>query len=550
MKKHAVLLLTSAVGVAAETWNCTVAQESPAHLHLNCSGQLFVPMHHSDKPPAFTEVWFLMCGCAFGCILCAALAAGLTLGLTSMEEFELKVLCNHLVDEIEPNATPRSRLAAQTKLEHDQSCAKRILPLISGTFMQTNKGSWAHAVDPTNEHYLLVTLLLLNATANEALPLFLNRLVPSWMACLLSVTVVLFFGEIIPSAVFTGPRQLSLAAALSPLVGFAKRLFVPIVLPISLMLDKVLGHNEDPYSRAQIKALIRTVHSQESNLEIDEANMLQGVLEMHHKKAQDIASPFKDAKMVPHDQLLTEDCVKKIMDWGHSRLFLYRRDASNPERRDDIMGVVLVKKLIGIAVADPHGTHGPESKYRIGNLLHAVKRPVVLSPNENLLATLNKFQSGTCHLAMISSKPEICLEALCSHATIPEDARPTMFCSLEDVIEEMLKEEIYDEEDKELQRHAPVQGEDSSPARRARNLMPNIKVGRRFENRFRRSMSDCAKTDWDEEDVEEGPSNPVANRKATKGSGSNLQNWKAFTELPKKMSEHIGGESNAPYTRM
>eukprot|EP00913_Durusdinium_trenchii_P030349 g28429.t1 len=107
-------------------------------------------------------------------------------------------------------------------------------------------------------------------------------------------------------------------------------------------------------------------------------------------QAQDIASPFKDAKMVPHDQLLTEDCVKKIMDWGHSRLFLYRRDASNPERRDDIMGVVLVKKLIGIAVADPHGTHGPESKYRIGNLLHAVKRPVVLSPNENLLATLNK----------------------------------------------------------------------------------------------------------------------------------------------------------------
>ena len=30
-----------------------------------------------------------------------------------------------------------------------------------------------------------------------------------------------------------------------------------------------------------------------------------------------------------------------------------------------------------------------------GNLLHAVKRPVVLSPNENLLATLNKRLVGT-----------------------------------------------------------------------------------------------------------------------------------------------------------
>lgn len=562
MRRCALLLLASAaLGAAAETWNCNVTQNQPGHVQLDCNGQLFIPMHHSDKPQVFTQVWFIICGCAFGCILCAALAAGLTLGLTSMKEFELKVLCNHLVDEIEPNATPRSRQAAQRKLEYDQSCAKRILPLISGTFMQTAKESWAHALDPSNQHYLLVTLLLLNATANEALPLFLDRLVPSWMACLLSVTVVLFFGEIIPSAVFTGPRQLSLAAALSPLVGFAKRIFAPIVLPISLMLDKVLGHSEDPYSRAQIKALIRTIHTQESNLEIDEANMLQGVLEMHHKKAQDIAWPVKEAKMVPHDRLLTQECVNEIMDWGHSRLFIYRKDASDPDRKDDIIGVVLVKKLIGISVAPTDVVHGPESKYRIGNLLHAVKRPVVLSPNENLLATLNKFQSGTCHLAMISPRPDDCMEALRCQVAIPEDARPTMFCSLEDVIEEMLKEEIYDEEDKELQRHAPVAPEDSSPAKRARNLMLNIKVGRRFDSRFRRSLSDVCKErsrTGSMLDVEVGegaattPLSPTTKR-LKKASSRGKGAWKAFTELPSKMSEHFGeakGEESAPYTRM
>ncbi|CAJ1366256.1 unnamed protein product, partial [Effrenium voratum] len=223
----------------------------------------------------------------------------------------------------------------------------------------------AHKMDPSNQHYLLVTLLLLNATANEALPLFLNRLVPSWMACIISVTVVLGFGEIIPSAIFTGPRQLSLAAALSPIVGFAKRLFAPIVLPISLTLDKVLGHAHEPYSRAQIKALVRTLNSTDSSLEIDEANMLQGVLEMHHKKAQDVAHSFEDAKMLAHDRVLTEDCLKEIMDWGHSRLFVYRNDPGNPSRKDDIVGVVLVKKLIGITPAPPNSKHGPESKYRI-----------------------------------------------------------------------------------------------------------------------------------------------------------------------------------------
>ena len=43
--------------------------------------------------------------------------------------------------------------------------------------------------------------------AAQALPVFLDRLMPSWAAVLLSVTVVLICGEILPSAVFTGPNQ-------------------------------------------------------------------------------------------------------------------------------------------------------------------------------------------------------------------------------------------------------------------------------------------------------------------------------------------------------
>jgi CBS domain containing-hemolysin-like protein len=43
----------------------------------------------------------------------------------------------------------------------------------------------------------------MNAGANEALPLFLDRLVPTWASVIISVTFVLIFGEIIPSAIFT-----------------------------------------------------------------------------------------------------------------------------------------------------------------------------------------------------------------------------------------------------------------------------------------------------------------------------------------------------------
>lgn len=44
-------------------------------------------------------------------------------------------------------------------------------------------------------HLLLVTLLLCNAGCMEALPLFLDNMMPDYLAIIVSVTAVLFFGE-------------------------------------------------------------------------------------------------------------------------------------------------------------------------------------------------------------------------------------------------------------------------------------------------------------------------------------------------------------------
>jgi metal transporter CNNM len=62
---------------------------------------------------------------------------------------------------------------------------------------------YAAAIMPlvSNQHFLLVTLLLCNAAAMEALPLFLDRLADPVTAILISVTAVLVFGEILPQAV-------------------------------------------------------------------------------------------------------------------------------------------------------------------------------------------------------------------------------------------------------------------------------------------------------------------------------------------------------------
>ena len=71
------------------------------------------------------------------------------------------------------------------------------LTLTSGTDSERQRAQKVLKVI-SNHHLLLVTLLLANATAMEALPLILDEIFPTWATILLSVTGVLLFGEIIP----------------------------------------------------------------------------------------------------------------------------------------------------------------------------------------------------------------------------------------------------------------------------------------------------------------------------------------------------------------
>jgi Cyclin M transmembrane N-terminal domain len=173
---------------------------------------------------------------AFVCVTLAALAAGLTLGLLGLDPLVLLI---------------KERAGTDEK---ERQMARKLLPVIQ------------------QHHRLLVTLLLLNACANEALPLFLEALVSPAMAVIISVTLVLFFGEIIPSAIFTGPDQLRIATNLLPLVRCIMWLAYPVAYPIAKLLDLLLHEREDDddddgdgprnrtsaaYTRGELSALIR-----------------------------------------------------------------------------------------------------------------------------------------------------------------------------------------------------------------------------------------------------------------------------------------------------
>ena len=84
--------------------------------------------------------------------------SGLTLGLLSLDIVELEVL-------------------KRSGSDQEKRCAQKIIPIVK------------------NAHYLLVTLLLCNAAAMEALPIVLDKLVHEVVAIVLSITAVLFFGK-------------------------------------------------------------------------------------------------------------------------------------------------------------------------------------------------------------------------------------------------------------------------------------------------------------------------------------------------------------------
>lgn len=210
------------------------------------------------------------------CVIFAGLASGLTQGLLSLDLMELQI-----------------KVASGTPIE--KSCAARIIPVIS------------------NHHLLLVTLMLWNALATEALPIFLNGLVSEYEAILISVTLVLLFGEIIPASILTGPNQLKITAFFTPLVNLVLFLLYPIAFPISKILDYIIGHSDGPpvYNRREIATMMQIQHEEslrrgyKDSIQRDEVVIIGGALRYRNMQVNEIMIPRDKCYMLSSKSTLS-----------------------------------------------------------------------------------------------------------------------------------------------------------------------------------------------------------------------------------------------------
>ena len=105
-------------------------------------------------------------------------------------------------------------------------------------------------------HRLMVTLIMGNMIAAEALPIFMDQIVPSWGAVILSVTAIMIFGEIVPQSI-CGRYGLRIGAFVRYPIILLMFIFTPINYPIGKILDWILGDKTKYYTSEQLKVMMR-----------------------------------------------------------------------------------------------------------------------------------------------------------------------------------------------------------------------------------------------------------------------------------------------------
>ncbi|CDP16907.1 unnamed protein product [Coffea canephora] len=395
-------------------------------------------------------------------MLFAGLMNGLTLGYMSMNLVDLEVLVK--------SGASKSRLYA-----------RRILSLVK------------------RRHLLLCTLLISKAFAVEALPIFLHHLIPETATILISSALILIFSEIIPHSVCS-KHGLVAGAAMAPAVHLLVWICFPAAYPISKLLDFLLGRGRIAlYRRAELKTLV-DLHGNQAgkggDLSHHEVSIIKGALELTEKTAKDAMTPASEIFSVDINAKLDRDLLNLILVKGHSRVPVYHDHPSH------IIGLILVKNLLTMNPAEEVPVKNitirsiprvPETMLLV-ELLNQFQRglshmAVVTRPRtgkfekpafrppdnereirlEVLGQSLLGGRSFKRSLRMLKtlpgndnvsrrrnsrsrrwsgeSHPEILNISDNPLLTVPEEEEVVGIITMEDVIEELLKEDIYDEMD-------------------------------------------------------------------------------------------------------
>lgn len=303
------------------------------------------------------------------------------------------------------------RVQQKTGSEQLKRYAQKLLPLLE------------------HQHLTLVSLLVSNAALATALPLFLERLFDPVISLVVSVTAVLFFGEVIPQATFVR-RAIPVCSFLSPFIWLLIAATFVVSFPVSKLLDKIIGHKVEAMEKEQLGAFF-ALHESNPNGDDQllgaEVNVMRGAMTLSTKTVKDaMKTPYESCYMLSSSKKLHPGDIQDIIHSGFSRIPVY----SNDNRRH-IIGALLVKSLLAMAYSNP--AHPPTvGKYHLCEVLR-------ISEDTSLYDVYESFQTGFSNMAVVYNRKGTMIGIL----------------TLEDIFEVMHNTSIVDETD--LQADQPHQ---------------------------------------------------------------------------------------------
>ncbi|KAL0479659.1 metal transporter [Acrasis kona] len=319
----------------------------------------------------------------------SALFSGLTLGLLGLDTTQLEIL-------------------KESGGEKERHYAARILPV-------RRRGN-----------LLLCTLLLGNVMVNAGISVLTADITSGFVGFVLSSAVIVVFGEILPQSVCSR-YGLLIGAHTIWLVYIVMALLFVIAFPISFILDKLLGKEIGTvFSKEELKKLVELQAAQGHGLNTDEARIVGGALELNRVNVSQVMTPVERSFMLEINEKLNSDTMTDVWQTGHSRIPVYQNNKNN------IVGLLFTKDLVLI---------NPEEEIPLSTILTFYGREVLkVYPDQKLDEILKMFKTGRSHLAIVHEPKEDENGGDPYYETLG-------LVTLEDIIEEILREEIVDETD-------------------------------------------------------------------------------------------------------
>ena len=162
--------------------------------------------------------------------------------------------------------------------------------------------------------------------------------------------------------------------------------------------------------------------------------MIEGALKLEDLTVKDATVPWQDVISYPANMTLDEKGLRDLHSTGCSRVPVWEGSKHN------IVGLCLVKNLVPVR---------PSRHHKL--LDYSKRKPLVVTKDMNLFDLLNFFQAQRSHFALVvnddnaQATVEDCFASKNGNKRIPDEIAFLGIITLEDVIEEVIQEPIFDE---------------------------------------------------------------------------------------------------------